>query len=99
MVSMKFNRFEYSRAGYAQVMNSAGCQAIVNQKASSVKNIADSMSISTRHMGGYTGIPEHEVKTYQGKLTTGRVVRTKSDRARYAQAIDKTLTKALNSAR
>lgn len=99
MASVKFNRYKANKAGYPEVMNASACQALIAQKAEAVKGAADGLSEGTRHKGGYTGIPDHEVKAYQGKLAQGRVVRTKSDRARYAQAIDKTLTKALDSAR
>lgn len=98
MASITFNRFQADKAGYAEIMNGGSCQAIVAQKASAVKDAADGLSVSTRHKGGYS-LADHEVKAYQGKLAQGRVVRTKTDRARYAQALDKTLTKALNSAR
>ena len=47
--------------------------------------------------GGYA-LPGHEVKDFQGKLARGRVVRTKTDQARYSEAKRKTLSKALGAA-
>lgn len=90
--SVRFGKFKWDRAGYAAVMNSGGCQAVVGRKARAVKAAADGMLSAD----GYR-YPGHEIKSFQGVLARGMVVRTKTDHARYAQAKRKTLTKAMNS--
>ena len=92
--TMKFGRFKPNRAGYAQLMGSSPVQAVISRKAEAVKSAADA-GLSA---GGY-GYEGHEVKGFDGKLARGKVVRTKTDQARYTEAKRKTLTKALGAAR
>lgn len=93
-ISMKVGRFVPDKAGYAEVMNSAAIQNELKRKAEAVKSTADSMLSED----GYA-LEGHEVKQFQGKLANGYVVRTKNDHARYAQAKQKTLTKAMGSSK
>lgn len=93
MGNVTFKDFKWDRAGYAAVQNSAGVQSMVESAAQSVKSAADA-GLSD---GGYQ-MQGHEVKTYQGALAKGRIVRTKTDQARYTQAKRKNLTKALGRA-
>lgn len=94
MASVKFGKFKMSRAGYAALMDSPGIQGVIDRKARAVKSSADAV---LSH-GGYD-YEGHEVKEFQGKLARGRVVRTKTDQARYSEAKRKTLSKALGAAR
>ena len=94
MASVKFGKFKMSRAGYAALMDSPGVQGVIDRKARAVKSSADA-GLSN---GGYD-YEGHEVKEFQGKLARGRVVRTKTDQARYSEAKRKTLSKALGAAR
>lgn len=94
MASVKFGKFKMSRAGYAVLMDSPGVQGVIDRKARAVKSSADA---GLSH-GGYD-YEGHEVKEFQGKLARGRVVRTKTDQARYSEAKRKTLSKALGAAR
>ena len=91
---VKFGRFKMSRAGYAALMDSSAVQGVVERKAQAVKSSADEGLSS----GGYR-YEGHEVKEVEGKLARGRVVRTKTDQARYSEAKRKTLSKALGAAR
>lgn len=90
MGNVSFDKFQWDRAGYAAVQNSAAVQGMVESAAQSVRSAADAGLSS----GGYQ-LQGHEVKTFQGALAKGRIVRTKTDQARYTQAKRKTLTKAL----
>ena len=94
MASVKFGKFKMSRAGYAALMDSSGVQSVIERKAQAVKSSADA---GLSH-GGYD-YEGHEVEEFQGKLARGRVVRTKTDQARYSEAKRKTLSRALDSAR
>lgn len=94
MARVKFGKFKMSRAGYAALMDSPGIQGVIDRKARAVKSSADA---GLSH-GGYD-YEGHEVKEFQGKLARGRVVRTKTDQARYSEAKRKTLSKALGAAR
>lgn len=94
MASVKFGKFKMSRAGYDALMDSPGIQGVIDRKARAVKSSADA---GLSH-GGYD-YEGHEVKEFQGKLARGRVVRTKTDQARYSEAKRKTLSKALGAAR
>lgn len=86
-------RFKPNRAGYAALMGSPQVQAVIEGKAEAVKTAADDgMSEGKYELEG------HEVKDFQGKLARGRVVRTKTDQARYSEAKRKTLSKALGAA-
>lgn len=87
-------RFKPDRAGYAALMNSAPMQSMVERKAQAVKAAAD----AALSEGGYH-FEGHEVKDFDGVLARGRVVRTKTDQARYSEAKHKTLSRALDSAR
>lgn len=90
MASWSFKR---SRSGYADLMDGAAVQALVQRAADSIADAASSMLDQDE---GYK-YDDFEVKDFQGELARGRVVRTKTDHARYSQAKNKTLTKALNS--
>lgn len=94
MASVKFGKFKMSRAGYAALMDSPGVQTVIEHKAQAVKSSADA---GLSH-GGYD-YEGHEVKEFQGKLARGRVVRTKTDQARYSEAKRKTLSNSLGAAR
>lgn len=87
-------RFKWYRAGYAQVMGYSDVQSMLDDHA---ENVASSAQASLSQREAYT-LEDYEVKTFQGKLAQGRVVRTKTDHARYSQAKNKTLTKALKGA-
>ena len=87
-------RFKADRAGSAALMNSAPVQSMVERKAQAVKAAAD----AALSEGGYD-FEGHEVKDFDGVLARGRVVRTKTDQARYSEAKRKTLSRALDSAR
>lgn len=98
MASVKFGRFKWNRAGYAELMNSGPVQAALAPKAEAVRAAADASVESSSHGDGYRH-PAHEVKRAHGALANGFVVRTNTDHARYAQAKRKSLTKALGSAK
>lgn len=92
--SARFRRFDWDRAGYAALMDSGPVQSLVKGKAGAVASSADAMLSP----GGYA-VGDHEAKPFTGSLARGYVVRTKTDHARRAQAREKTLTKALGSAK
>lgn len=85
--------FKPNRAGYAALMNSAQVQSVIEGKADAVRDAADSALSDGEYR--YEG---HDVKEIEGKLARGRVVRTKTDQARYSEAKRKTLSKALGAA-
>ena len=87
-------RFKPNRAGSAALMGSAQVQSLIDAKAEAVKAAADAGLSEGKYE--YEG---HEVKEIEGKLARGRVVRTKTDQARYSEAKRKTLSKALGAAR
>lgn len=91
--SVKFGKFKMSRAGYAALMDSTGVQGVIERKAQAVKAAADAGLSAGDY--AYEG---HEVKDFQGKLARGKVVRTKTDQARYSEAERKTLSKSLGAA-
>jgi hypothetical protein len=93
-IKADFGRFQWERDGYAAVASMPGVQRMVSDSAESTKKAAD----AALSEGGYS-LPGHEVKDFQGKLAPGKVVRTKTDQARYTQAKRKSLTKALGSAK
>lgn len=93
-ISIKFSNFKSDRAGYAALMNSDAIQEIISNKANSVKSAADGMLSD----GGYN-MEGHEVNDFNGKLANGKVVRTKTDQARYTNAKRNTLLKSLGSAK
>lgn len=93
-MNIKMGKFKPNRAGYAAVMNSGAVQSILDAKANAVKSAADGMLSD----GGYR-MEGHEVKDVQGKLANGKVVRTKTDQARYTNTKRNTLLKALGSAK
>lgn len=86
-------RFKWDRAGYAEVMGYSDVQSMLDDCAEDVASRAQA-SLSQRE--GYI-LEDYEVASFQGKLTQGRVVRTKTDHARYSQAKNKTLAKALKN--
>lgn len=88
--SVSFGKFEWSKAGYRAVMDSGEVQGMLDRKANQVKASADAMLSAD----GYN-LPGHEVKQFEGIMAKGRVVRTKTDHARYANAKRNTLLKSL----
>ena len=90
MANMSSYTPDYS--GYRAILKSAKVQALLNSKAQNVASSADGMLSSN---DGYY-LNSFEVKDFTTKSGgTGKVVRTKTDHARYSQAKNKTLTKAL----
>lgn len=87
--SVKLTKFKWNRAGYAEAMNASAVQSTIKRKADVVKASADA---GIRKSGG------HYSKQFNGNLSKGYVVGTQSFEARYGQAKDKTLTKALGGA-
>ena len=88
-------QFYWSRAGYADVCNMRGVQSILESKASSVASSAKAMLDPNE---GYY-LDDYETGSFKTKIGgSGRYVRTKTDHARYSQAKNKTLTKALKGA-
>lgn len=92
--SVRVGKFEWRRAGYAELQNSAPVQAIVQRKANAVRASAESMLTDDHYRK-----PGFSVKRIKGTLANGRVVRTLTDHARYSQAKHKTLEKALGAAK
>lgn len=90
MGNVTFDSFKWDRAGYAAVQDSPAVQGMLDSAARNVKAAADA-GLSE---GGYD-LQGHEVREVQGHLAKGRIVRTKTDQARYTQAKRKTLAKAL----
>lgn len=80
-------RFVPDLAGYTQVKDGSGVQAILSAKASAVMASANGMSKG-----------EHRLVHKRGKFDMGYVVAADDIRARIDQAKQKTLTKALGSA-
>lgn len=95
-VGVKLGRFKWNRAGYAALMDSGPVQSLVSSKADAVAEAAN--GDASLGAEGYQQ-PNYEAKPFAGTLTHGCVVRTKTDYARYAQARNKALTKALHSAK
>lgn len=86
--------FKPDFAGYRSVLDSGGVQGEVEKIAQDVASAASSMLDPDE---GYR-MSDFEVKPFVTKTGAyGRVVRTKTDHARYSQAKNKTLTKALKS--
>lgn len=90
MGSCRFGKFKADKAGYAALMNGAEVQSAVDRCADAVKARANA-SLSP---GGYD-YEDFEKCEFQGKLAKGRVVRTKTDHARYSNAKNNTLLKSL----
>lgn len=87
-------RFKPNYAGYRDVLQSGAVQSLVESKAEAVASNASAMLDPDE---GYR-MSDFEVKPFVAKTGAhGRVVRTKTDHARYSQAKNKTLTKALKS--
>jgi hypothetical protein len=87
-------KFEHSSAGYVDVMNMAGVQSLIKNKAKQVNQTANSMLSE----GGYTAINDFEEA--QGQFRDGRKVQnvyTHSLHAMRSQNKKKTLTKALGT--
>lgn len=95
-IGVKLGRFRWNRAGYAALMDSGTVQSLVSGRADAVAEAAN--GDSSLGAEGYQQ-QDYEAKSFAGTLTHGCVVRTKTDYARYAQARNKTLTKALHSAK
>ena len=89
---MEFKRFKWNRRGYEDVLNGNGSQALASQVAFDVMSRANAMM-----PGDDYELPAHEVKEFQGRLATGRIVRTKTDNARRESAKNNLLKKALDS--
>lgn len=92
--SVRFGKFKWDRTGYKALMDSGPVQAAIARPARAVLSAANGMLAAD----GYER-DGFEVKPFEGKLTRGMVVRTKTDHARYSQAKHKTLTKALGQAK
>lgn len=88
-------KFTWNPAGYREVKNSTGVQALITQKAQDVKVQANA-SLSC---GGYRAINDYEMRdvTISKDATKAKIVVTRSLHAMRSQSKDKTLTKALNS--
>lgn len=87
-------RFQPNYAGYRDVLQSGAVQSLVESKAEAVASNASAMLDPDE---GYR-MSDFEVKPFVAKTGAhGRIVRTKTDHARYSQAKNKTLTKALKS--
>lgn len=89
---MEFRRFKWKKSGYKDVLNGNGAQALASQVAFDVMSRANAMM-----PGDDYELPAHEVKEFQGRLATGRIVRTKTDNARRESAKNNLLKKALDS--
>lgn len=85
--TVRLKRFVPDLAGYTQVKDGGGVQAILQGKAESVRAAADSM------LGEYG----HKVVQKRAKFDMRYVVGTETAHALNSQAKHKTLTKACNS--
>lgn len=88
-------RFRPDLSGYTQVKSSGPVQALIAPKAEAVRRAADALAHDGdgRHEDG-----RHRVTQRRGKFDMGYYVSADNFSARYRQARDKTLTKALGSA-
>lgn len=92
MANVKLKEFKADKAGYIELMNGSGMQALLDKEASAIKSRADGqMPVDS----GYTHADSHAVGTVQGKLAVGRNVYTRNRMAHYQQARHKTLTKSI----
>lgn len=91
---LKWGRFKWDRAGYAEAQSAPALQAVLRSKASSIAASATSMLGEDGHT-----VQAFTVKQYRGKLAPGFSVKANSKHARYAQAKRKVLTKAARAAR
>lgn len=87
--------FEWDRSGYAELMNSAAVQSVLEAKAQAVKASADA-AVTGHRAYGYSSGP-HGVGKVSGKLANGYYVGTRNNAAKYMQAKRNTLKKALDS--
>lgn len=91
---LKWGRFKWDRAGYAEAQSAPALQAVLRSKAASIAATAASMLSEDGHT-----VQAFTVKPYQGKLAPGYSVKANSRHARYAHAKNKVLTKAARAAR
>lgn len=92
---VRFGRFKWDRAGYAQLMNTSPVQSVIDRKARAVKAAADA-AVAAAYPSA-EGSP-HEVKDFRGTLADGRLVRTGTWAAKLGEAKHKTLSKSLGAA-
>lgn len=84
--------FKWSRSGYIQLMNSAGVQAVVADKANAIKSRAD----AAVGEDGYTQAEPHAIHdATQLRMAKGKLVVTRTEHAKRAQALRKTLTTSI----
>lgn len=92
---LKWGKFKWDRAGYAQCMNDESVQGIVKTVARSVRATATSMLSADGHT-----VPGFTMSRFQGKLANGYSVKANSKHAKYASlGKQKLLTKAAKSVR
>lgn len=92
--SLKWGRFKWDRAGYAECMDGDAVQGIVKTVARNVRATATSMLSADGHT-----VPGFTLYKTSGKLANGYAVAAVSKHAKYSCAKNKTLTKAARSAR
>lgn len=81
--------------GYRRLLGSSSVQSDARERAEA---IADSAASKLDKDEGYI-LDDFEVKEFDGKLTTGYVVRTKTDHARASQNKNGTLLKSIDAGR
>lgn len=84
-----------NRAGYKELLDSAAVQSYCQGRADAIAQSANS-KLDPNDGYEYDGF---EVKKWQGKLTTGYVIRTKTDHARASQNKNNTLLNSLDAGR
>lgn len=82
-------------AGYRALLASADVQGDARDRARAIADRANSLLDPDE---GYR-LDDFEVKEFEGRMTTGYVVRTKTDHARASQAKNNTLLKSLDAGR
>ena len=88
--SVKFGRFKWNRAGYAEVMNSGPVQSLVAKPA---REIADACNASFEPEPGEG--EGYEVREVRGKLARGFAVGTATPHAHNSERRHNRLIKAL----
>lgn len=87
MADIAYKGFKWNRAGYAELMNSSGVQALVADKATAIKARADAS------VGEGDAHEIHDATHL--KLARGRLVVTATKHAMRAEAKRKSLTTAI----
>ena len=72
---IKFGRFKWNRAGYAELMKGDGVQSLL-------KPSADALALQSNADFGDSG---YQVKPFRGRLAKGYVVRTSSKQGYYSE--------------